>query len=770
MRLAFILVVCLSFGSSLARAQMQSSDSKLNSSALNKASLDEQAGRSGKTLQSIISSLNEVGSDRDYLLQKKSLAGEMQDALHNACRLGQSKRVTLHRGIYIASQSIEIPANCDGLTIDLNKSKISLGQRVDGKAAAFFVGPLVDNTTIENGTIDGKDMGTSFFGYISGDVLTVTSVTMGKIYPGMRVFAAGGVPGTLIINGSGNSWIVNKSQAVGELSAPIQMVAGNSRPIIGVEAPVRGLKLKNITFQNDAYTLAGVGFTSEDTLFQLGSLTTNLSAPVIGNSGERMFSLREVPPALHVGAYFAGTNMRPEYYVTSIDRATKKIGISIPISDSYRTGQPLSFTPAASLTVNADAGVAVLRIDTRNGLASGENGIHVGQTAWSPTDCIPEDDRVISADAETRTVVLERPLTCKVPAGSSIAFASGVSHVTLSHLKFLSLGQAGRYQAKSEYRTVAEMPSDRSMVFPCTYSSCDGKVGLQPGDMSSSVAQGGLMADDMIIKRVINHPKDGQYTVILGAPVARDVPKGTSLSWQTSGFAGVGYGWYLAGYGVWFSNVFWREESNYYHNVFSTSFFGQALSRAVFLDDICDLGFHETTSVDQAGGGCGGIASSKDVAIKNMSIKNAVGTGITIQRDSNVSWMGGVSEYNGNEGLIACDVHRFEIGGGFVARNNGQAANAQLAQTPYESHGFYAAGIDISGSCGGSKNGVSTGVSIGDVEVYDDQLDPTQYYGLTELSKNGSPVYGSISLKAHDNGSVGGSIDPRLMKSFKTGN
>ena len=66
-----------------------------------------------------------------------------------------------------------------------------------------------------------------FYGYIVGNNLTITSMYSGSVVAGQPMGTNGGVsPATIIMSGSGTSWIVNNSQTVGSAASPVAMYAG----------------------------------------------------------------------------------------------------------------------------------------------------------------------------------------------------------------------------------------------------------------------------------------------------------------------------------------------------------------------------------------------------------------------------------------------------------------------------------------------------------------------------------------------------------------
>lgn len=97
---------------------------------------------------------------------------------------------------------------------------------------ANYITPAIYNTVTES-DLAGDYAGATFTGAISGTTLT-TSSSQGTIAAGQTIQGIGGsgaavLPGTQIINGSGTSWTVNKSQTV----AAMRMVAG-----VDLTAPV----------------------------------------------------------------------------------------------------------------------------------------------------------------------------------------------------------------------------------------------------------------------------------------------------------------------------------------------------------------------------------------------------------------------------------------------------------------------------------------------------------------------------------------------------
>lgn len=63
--------------------------------------------------------------------------------------------------------------------------------------------------------------GAVFTGYISGNSLTVSSVTSGTIATQQTLTSAGLQPNTLIIGGASLAWTVNPSQTIGSVGSPI---------------------------------------------------------------------------------------------------------------------------------------------------------------------------------------------------------------------------------------------------------------------------------------------------------------------------------------------------------------------------------------------------------------------------------------------------------------------------------------------------------------------------------------------------------------------
>jgi hypothetical protein len=72
---------------------------------------------------------------------------------------------------------------------------------------------IVDGNNRYSWLIDAPDS-TTFTGSISSTTLNITNVANGQISAGSQIFGVGVLPGTIVLSGSGFSWIVNKSQNI----------------------------------------------------------------------------------------------------------------------------------------------------------------------------------------------------------------------------------------------------------------------------------------------------------------------------------------------------------------------------------------------------------------------------------------------------------------------------------------------------------------------------------------------------------------------------
>jgi hypothetical protein len=530
----------------------------------------------------------------------------------------------------------------------------------------------------------------------------------------------------------------------------------NGAALVVVKAPVRGLRFADDTFRNDAFGFAGLAFYSADSAYQTSSLTGRLAMPVVGDVDRHIVLKTPIPMGLHVGAYINRTNYMDDLYITSLNRSTGVIGINKVITDSSTVGSLITFTPAASLTTDAGVGQngqLTLALDT-------VDGIRVGQTAWSPSACLPVNDRI--KVIRDQTVTLEARPLCPLPKGSSIAFASGVANVVLDHLIFKSMGQGQRYANSAAYDSVGDRFGGSSLVFPCVSKGClKGKIGLIRGDISAPVTQHGLPPDDEITNRVVNDPAPGLYTVMLDKPLNGHAPAGL-YSWRTSATAGKGYGWFT-GYGAWFSNRNWRENNTVFSDLWSNAVFIGGLSNVMFVDDKCYLHFAQTKSIETDGSGCKGIGSSDHITEVNLFEEGASGGGYGLFHVHDARFVGGIYEDNIGDGIIVCGVRNVIFDGGLIARDNNQASAQQAVR--YSFPGVVGHGIDVEGGCGFGTSGSSTGIVINNVQTYDDQQKHTQYYGIgkgNSQANTSQPVGVTIGSRVRGEGNIAGFISPLL--------
>jgi hypothetical protein len=418
----------------------------------------------------------------------------------------------------------------------------------------------------------------------------------------------------------------------------------------------------------------------------------------------------------------------------------------------------ITFTPAASLANEVTrTGDPTLVLDT-------VVGIRAGQTAWSPSECLPVNDRIKAIDDST--VTLEKPPLCALQKGSPIAFASGVANVTLDQLVFRNLGQSQRYANSASYHSFGDRLAGNKLTFQCLTKGCSkGRIGLIRGDISPPGAQNGLPANDEIINREVNNPDQGLYTVTLKKPLT-GYAAAASYSWRTSASAGKGYGWFT-GYGAWFSNRTWRENDSVFQNLWSNAVFIGGLSDVMFVNDKCYLDFAQTKSIETDGSGCKGIGSSDHITEVNLFEERASGGGYGLGHVHDFRFLGGTYEDNIGDGIIICGVRNVTFEGGLITRNNNQASSQQAVR--YSFSGVIGNGIDLEGGCGFSTGGSSTGISIDNVKAYDDQSTHTQYYGVgkgNSQSNMKQPVSVIIGGGVRGGGNIAGLISPLLHPTY----
>jgi len=151
------------------------------------------------------------------------------------------------------------------------------------------LGQYLNGVNVLDGTYisafgSGSALNSSFYGYISGTTLTVTSVASGTITNNQYLNAVGLSLGTKITSGSGTSWTVDQAQTLGSASNPVlfygygagsgdigwYVVSNDAQPVTQyvTRTPIISflspLQLSNVLFtSNIAYLLGTLGTQSD---------------------------------------------------------------------------------------------------------------------------------------------------------------------------------------------------------------------------------------------------------------------------------------------------------------------------------------------------------------------------------------------------------------------------------------------------------------------------------------------------------------------------
>lgn len=135
---------------------------------------------------------------------------------------------------------------------------------------------------------------TTFTGSIAGTALNITNIVNGQISVGSQVFGVGVLPGTIIVSGSGFSWIVNQSQNIAlqtMYSDPAYAIVTGSIASAGSPVVVT-LTVTAVTYGSLAVgtTVIGTGIPTETIITALGTGTGGAGTYILSGGSLTLFS------------------------------------------------------------------------------------------------------------------------------------------------------------------------------------------------------------------------------------------------------------------------------------------------------------------------------------------------------------------------------------------------------------------------------------------------------------------------------------------------
>lgn len=548
----------------------------------------------------------------------------------------------------------------------------------------------------------------------------------------------GSAPGTVLIAGPTNTSAMELLQwTTGNDHITLQNLildggwpsTANNKGMVQVTGAARDPQFKNVTFRNSAGT--GLWIVSGGRLF-----TTPMSAEA--NWGDQTVNFTgTLPTNIKVGAFLLTGEQDPDYYIQSLTSNT--ITFQKTLTDYFYTNTSLAFTSAFTLSATANVGATTLLTSDTNGLAN-------QQTIYSGTSkCITRGTRIASFVVNT-SVTLDQGLQCQITSGTGIAAELGIPNLLVEDSTFDNLG-AGRANAgQATYTTAASVSSGSTISFNCLSGSGCFRIGPIPGNSAIS-GSANLPANDLVLTQSALNKSAGTFSLTFQNPVTGTIAAGTPILFTAGLPAGVGYAAWDA-FGAFFGNynhVFRRNRASH---TWSSPFFPANLLAPVIEDNIFQLDRIEyQNAAGAAPSGCTGFITTISGIMRHNICSGTTGDGMDFNHTINTIVDG--NEFF-NTGYSALNF----FGGRNVQFTNntiidaGQNANYAQSQLPGV-FGGVSPGMNLSGSWTAGRLGVATGVTVSNLVSSDDQVTPTQTYGIVLGNHNSaimSAVYGPLSL------------------------
>lgn len=484
--------------------------------------------------------------------------------------------------------------------------------------------------------------------------------------------------------------------------------------LINVVGPSDHITIDSITCQNAVSSCITAG--------NIPGITGTLSAQATAGSNTLTFS--STPAGLQAGAYFYGSEVDPEVYVTATDATTATL--SKNLTDTLLNGSTQHWTFAFTTSSDAVGGATTLPTSSTTNLS-------VGQAIQYSGFCIVPGTKITAVTTNT-SVTIDTPLTCKVSSGSNIAAMVGVSEFTVKNSTFLNPGISQRTLGSATFTTSGSTSSAATqVVFSCVSASCSPGVGAIPGDMTAAAGMpAGMPASNLVVDGPSVNSGAGTFTVTFANPTTGTIAGGTNIPFAVGAASGNGYAIWL-GQSAWFAN----------RNItFSNNVFVHAWSSPIFINNATNLllqgntyreDYLEYQNTTIAPSACIAPQSTVNMRIVGDFCSGATGNGLEGDHNVGLQIEGSTFNSNGRAGIYLCGGHDIRISGTF--RNNGQWVNHPTIQQ-YTS--LTNGGIILDGSCTGTQAATISNVVIGTVNVSDDQATPTQPWGIAKGRSQGT--------------------------------
>ena len=494
--------------------------------------------------------------------------------------------------------------------------------------------------------------------------------------------------------------------------------------LINVVGPSDHITLDSIVCQNAVSSCITAG--------NIPGINGTLTAQA--NAGTNTLTFSSTPTGLQAGAYFYGSQVDPEVYVTATDATTATL--SQNLTDTLLNGSSQHWTFAFTLSGDAVGGATTLPTSSTTNLI-------VGQAIQYPGFCIVPGTKITAVTTNT-SVTIDTPTTCKVASGTNIAAMAGVSDFVVKNSTFLNPGISQRTLGSATFTTSGSTASNATqIVFSCVSASCSPGVGAIPGDLTAAAGMpAGMPASDLVVDGPSVNTGAGTFTVTFASPTTGTIAGGTSIPFVVGAASGNGFGIWL-GQSAWFANRNILFDNNVFTHAWSSPIFINNATNLLLQGNTYREDYLEYQNTTVAPSACIAPQNTINMRVVGELCSGATGNGLEGDHNVGLQIEGSTFNNNGRAGVYLCGGHDIRISGTF--RNNAQWVNHPTIQQ-YTSlvHG----GIILDGSCTGTQAATISNVVIGTVNASDDQATPTQPWGIAKGRSQGTVANLSIGINS----------------------
>lgn len=511
--------------------------------------------------------------------------------------------------------------------------------------------------------------------------------------------------------------------------------ATSTNTLIALTGPISHLNFSGNVVQNAPGTGMALGGN--------GGINGALSAQA--NVNTNILTFTSTPAGVGVGAYLPATVIDPDIYVTASDATT--VTLNKNITDTMPSGTAVHFTFSFQPNANVPGFATVIP-------TSSTANIGVGMTITAGSSfCIIPKTHILSIVANT-SVTIDQATTCLIPSGTGIAAISGAQDITIANNRFENLGMTQRNLGSLSVTTNGSTSlGATSITFNCGAGSCAGAVGLIPGDISDTAGlPAGMPASDLVIDGPTINTGAGTFTVKFANPTTAIIPTSTSIPFKVGAASGVGFAIFMSNSAS-FANQDVQITNNTFRHTWSSPLFITTASNLLLQGNSYLEDFVEFQSTNIAPSACALIYTTLDTRIIGDKCVGATGSGFETIHNVRMTIAGVNVTGVGGTGISIASGHDYQISGTFM--NNGQYLNHPITQN-YVNPAIF--GISLSPTAFGSTAGNISNVNIGPITASDDQVTPTQQWGVSQYR-----VIGTFSnINIHDvtaSGNTGGAIN-----------